>query len=238
MNTDNMAISGETIDYGPCAFMDTYDPATVFSSIDTYGRYAYGKQPHIAAWNLARFAETLLPLLHRDQNEAVSLAQGEMTKLADLYHWHWLNGMRAKLGIFNEEAEDETLILELLSMMEKQKADYTNTFIALTFDKYEGSAISGAPEFADWYNRWRARLRRQPQSLEDAHQLMRNSNPAVIPRNHRVEEALAAAERGDYTVMERLMEALAHPYAHSPGQEEYQVPPEPSGCPYITFCGT
>ena len=135
MNTDNMTISGETIDYGPCAFMDTYDPETVFSSIDTQGRYAYGNQPNIAGWNLARFAETLLPLLHENQEEAVKLAQDAISDFPKLYHSNWLAGMRAKLGIYNEEVEDESLIEELLSMMQKYGADYTNTFRALTFDK-------------------------------------------------------------------------------------------------------
>ena len=138
MNTDNMAISGETIDYGPCAFMDAYDPATVFSSIDIQGRYAYGNQPNIAAWNLARFAETLLPLLHEDQEQAVKLAQDAISDFTELYHRNWLAGMRAKLGIFNEEKQDESLIEDLLSMMQKYRADYTNTFRALTFDKPGG----------------------------------------------------------------------------------------------------
>ena len=143
MNTDNMTISGETIDYGPCAFMDTYDPATVFSSIDTQGRYAYGNQPYIAGWNLARFAETLLPLLHENQEQAVKLAQDAISDFTDLYHSNWLAGMRAKLGIFNEELEDESLIEDLLSMMQKHRADYTNTFRALTFDKMEDTVLFG-----------------------------------------------------------------------------------------------
>ena len=136
MNTDNMTISGETIDYGPCAFMDVYDPATVFSSIDREGRYAYGNQPYIGGWNLARFAETLLPLLYEDQEQAVELAQEAISEFNKLYHKNWFAGMRAKLGIFNEEEQDESLIEDLLSMMQKNRADYTNTFRALTFDKH------------------------------------------------------------------------------------------------------
>ncbi len=135
MNTDNMAISGETIDYGPCAFMDTYDPATVFSSIDAQGRYAYGNQPQIAGWNLARFAEALLPLLHDQQEEALKLAEDAILEFPKLYESNWLAGMRAKLGIFNEEEQDEALIEDLLSLMQEHHADYTNTFRALTFDK-------------------------------------------------------------------------------------------------------
>lgn len=161
MNTDNMAISGETIDYGPCAFMDAYNPSTVFSSIDRQGRYAYGNQPYIAGWNLARFAETLLPLLHEDEEQAVQLAQDAIAQFSELYHHHWLQGMRAKLGLLDEESEDEALIKELLELMEKHSADYTNTFLALTFDRLEGTALFGTPEFAEWHERWQARLDRQ-----------------------------------------------------------------------------
>jgi serine/tyrosine/threonine adenylyltransferase len=239
MNTDNMTISGETIDYGPCAFMDTYDPATVFSSIDTRGRYAYGNQPHIAEWNLARFAETLLPLLHDNQEQAVKLAQDAILNFGELYHYNWLSGMRAKLGIFNEETQDESLIEDLLSMMLKYGADYTNTFSALTFDKRPDTTLFGSAEFAQWNELWLARLGRQQESKASSQQLMQGSNPALIPRNHRVEEALeAAVKQGDYSVMERLLNVLSSPYAHTTEQEDYAALPESSTCPYRTFCGT
>ncbi|MFZ5987015.1 MAG: protein adenylyltransferase SelO [Bacillota bacterium] len=239
MNTDNMTISGETIDYGPCAFMDTYDPRTVFSSIDTHGRYAYGNQPDIAGWNLARFAETLLPLLDVNREQAVKLAQDAVSGFIELYRRNWLTGMRAKLGIFNEEPQDESLIEELLRMMQKYHADYTNTFRALTFDTQEETVLLGTQEFAQWHEMWRARLGRQQEQKETSKQLMRNSNPALIPRNHRVEEALeAAVKHGDYSVMERLLAVLSSPYARSPEQDEYSAPPAPSACPYRTFCGT
>ena len=239
MNTDNMTLSGETIDYGPCAFMDVYDPATVFSSIDTRGRYAYGNQPQIAAWNLARFAETLLPLLHEDQEQAVKLAQDAIEAFAKLYHNHWLAGMRAKLGLFNEEPQDEALIEELLGMMQKYGADYTNTFRALTFATPENTDLFGSTEFAQWREQWQARRGRQQEGKDSYQQLMRNTNPAVIPRNHRVEEALAAAvQQGDYNVLERLLAVLAKPYAHSPEQATYATLPEPTTRPYRTFCGT
>jgi uncharacterized protein YdiU (UPF0061 family) len=239
MNTDNMAISGETIDYGPCAFMDSYDPATVFSSIDLQGRYAYGNQPHIAGWNLARFAETLLPLLHVNQEQAVKMAQDAISNFTELYRQNWLAGMRAKLGIFNEEDQDESLIEDLLSMMQKYRADYTNTFRALTFDKPEDTVLFGTEEFAKWYELWQARLGKQQESKASSYQLMRNSNPALIPRNHRVEEALeAAVEQGDYSVMERLLDVLSSPYEHSPEQADYSTLPDPSTRPYRTFCGT
>ncbi|MGF7046783.1 uncharacterized protein YdiU (UPF0061 family) [Paenibacillus sp. DS2015] len=239
MNTDNMAISGETIDYGPCAFMDTYDPATVFSSIDRQGRYAYGNQPNIGVWNLTRFAEALVPLLHDNQSEAIELAQGALEEYATLYYDTWIAGMRAKLGIFNEEIQDDSLIKDLLSIMQEYQADYTNTFLALTFNKVEDTVLSGTPEFTGWYTLWQKRLGRQQESKDATHELMRNSNPAIIPRNHRVEEALEAAVKcGDYSVMEQLLEALSNPYAHSPEQAVYATLPVESALPYRTFCGT
>ncbi|WP_347551730.1 protein adenylyltransferase SelO [Pseudalkalibacillus hwajinpoensis] len=239
MNTDNMTISGETIDYGPCAFMDKYDPATVFSSIDVQGRYAYQNQPAIGQWNLARFAETLLPLLHEKEDHAVELAQEAHSEFEELYHSHWLAGMRRKLGILNEEEQDKSLIEDLLQIMKKHQADFTNTFRALTLDKPEDTVMAGAREFTHWYDQWHERLARQAESKTSAYQLMKNSNPAVIPRNHRVEEALeAAVEKGDYNVMAELMDVLSNPYAYSPEQEEYTKLPEPSNLPYRTFCGT
>ncbi|MGK7379726.1 protein adenylyltransferase SelO [Planococcus sp. 1R117A] len=239
MNTDNMTISGETIDYGPCAFMDTYDPATVFSSIDHHGRYAYGNQPQIAGWNLARFAETLIPLLHEEQEEAVKLAQQVLSDYIKTYYTHWLSGMRAKLGIFNEESADEVLVADLLNLMKEYDADYTNTFRALTFDQLKDTVLFGKPEFTVWTEQWQARLTRQKQSKEQSHELMRNSNPAVIPRNHRVEEALeAAVQKGDYSVMEQLLKVLADPYAHTEDQKDYSTLPPESPDSYQTFCGT
>lgn len=269
MNTDNMAISGETIDYGPCAFMDTYDPATVFSSIDTRGRYAYGNQPHIALWNLTRFAEAILPLLHDDEEQSIQIAEDALSEYSGLYRLHWLAGMRAKLGIAKEEPEDEALIEDLLDLMQKQRADFTNTFRALTLNKLaelgepagqtlersneadegpeqggeagesgDGSLFSTA-EYKQWKQRWQMRLDRQQQCRDPAGRLMQNNNPAVIPRNHRVEEALeAAADREDYSVMERLLEALANPFAYAPEQIEYCALPSRSGAAYRTFCGT
>lgn len=241
MNTDNMALSGETIDYGPCAFMDAYDPATVFSSIDMHGRYAYGNQPQIAVWNLARFAETLLPLLHADEEQAIKLAEEALSEFIESFHNNWLAGMRAKLGLFNEEEQDETLIKRLLDLMQKHRADYTNTFRALTLDKTGDSDIIlfGTEDFAQWREQWQARLGRQQEAEAASQQLMRNHNPAVIPRNHRVEEALeAAVKQGDYSVMERLLAVLSQPYAYSPEQADYTSLPEPSTGPYRTFCGT
>lgn len=238
MNTDNMAISGETIDYGPCAFMDTYNPQTVFSSIDVQGRYAYGNQSYIAGWNLAKFAEAIIPLLHDNKDQAIKLAQDSISGYSDLFFKSWLAGMRAKLGIFNEETEDEEFIEDLLNLMEKYKVDYTNTFLALTFDKWDDSKLYGTRDFTKWHDLWQGRLKRQKQSQSDSQQLMKNNNPAIIPRNHRVEEALNAANQGDLSKMHKLLNVLSRPYEHSPEQEAYSMPPEPSNCHYRTFCGT
>lgn len=228
MNTDNMAISGETIDYGPCAFMDFYNPDTVFSSIDTAGRYSYKSQPKIGAWNLSRLAEALLSLLHIDENEAIDLANNEIKTYWECYDKNWLSGMRGKLGMENEEPEDITLISELLELMKKYELDYTNTFHKLSMPKE-------LPDFSAWQTKWQARLSRQPISQQDAVDIMQKHNPATIPRNHRVEEALAAAEYGDYEAMHTLLAALSKPYIES---EIYSQHPEPTACGYQTFCGT
>lgn len=238
MNTDNMTLCGETIDYGPCAFMNAYDPETVFSSIDTYGRYAYGNQPSIAAWNLARFAETLIPVLHENQEQALELARNAVAEFGPLYHSYWLSGMRAKLGLWNEEEQDATLIEELLTIMNDHVADYTNTFRALTLDTLEETTLYGVTEFNDWQVRWQARLGRQPQSESEITNRMKDNNPAVIPRNHRVEEALEAAVEGDYSVMEKLLHVISDPYAVTEEQRNYIAPPDSSCGPYRTFCGT
>ncbi|MEK4511333.1 YdiU family protein [Paenibacillus anaericanus] len=239
MNTDNMALSGETIDYGPCAFMDVFDPETVFSSIDHQGRYAYRNQPGIAAWNLARFAETLLPLLHDDQAQAIKIAEEAIEDFKEIFYRSWLSGMRAKLGIFNEEHQDGSLIDGLLELMHKYRADYTNTFRALTLEELEDSDLFETPEFNQWHELWQVRLGRQKESKDASQQLMRSSNPAIIPRNHRVEEALeAAVNEGDFSVMERLLGVLSNPYAYASDQDDYSTLPAVSSIPYQTFCGT
>ncbi|WP_339227068.1 YdiU family protein [Oceanobacillus sp. FSL K6-2867] len=239
MNTDNMTISGETIDYGPCAFMDTYHQNTVFSSIDIDGRYAYGNQPHIAGWNLARFAESLLPLLHENEEQALELAQEAISAFSEMFRFHWMKGMRAKLGIFNEEKKDIALVETLLRMMQKHQADYTNTFLALTFNWQENFELGSSPEFKEWYQLWQERLARQEEAEASSRQLMRDSNPAVIPRNHQVEAALSAAvEDGDYHVMERLLHILSDPYAHTDEQSKFAAPPVKTSIPYRTYCGT
>jgi uncharacterized protein YdiU (UPF0061 family) len=228
MNTDNMTLSGETIDYGPCAFMDAFDPATVFSSIDRNGRYAYGNQPRIAQWNLARLAEALIPAFGDDEEKSIARAKEAIDAFPALFARYSLAGMLAKLGLQKEEEGDLLLIQELMQWMEKHHADYTNTFRALSTDRLFEEPKFSDSEFEDWHARW---TKRSPDR-----QLMLSVNPSVIPRNHRVEEALAAAERGDYSVMERLLAVLARPYDDLPGAEEYRLA-QPNG-EYQTFCGT
>ena len=239
MNTDNMAISGETIDYGPCAFMDHYDPETVFSSIDLQGRYAYRNQPNIALWNLARLAESLIPLINENQQEAITLVEASLRNFVTLYQENWLKGMRLKLGIINEEAEDELLIAELLELMRQYKSDYTNTFVDLTLDRIRSSELYQSDGFKVWLDRWKSRLKRQKQTSQEIRNLMRQANPAVIPRNHQVEKVLqAAADRDDLKPLHRLLEVLQAPYHYDELNQEYMTPPEPGDGPYKTYCGT
>jgi len=232
MNTDNMAVSGETIDYGPCAFMDAYDPAKVFSSIDQFGRYAYGNQPRIALWNLAQLASCLLPLMG-EEGPAIEAATEAINRFAELYQSEWLRLFRAKIGLATEAEEDATLIAALLSRMAEGRADFTRTFRGLA----EGTA---AAEFADpdlfagWETDWRARLA----SEADPQAVMRAANPAYIPRNHRVEEAIRAATAGDFAPFHRLNAVLARPFERRPEAEGYDAAPEPEERVTRTFCGT
>lgn len=244
MNTDNVSICGETIDYGPCAFMDVYNPDTVFSSIDTYGRYAYKNQPKIAVWNLARFAETLLPLINEENKndeemeETIKTVEKVLSSFTAIYEDAWMYGMRKKLGLFNEEENDKEIIDKLLEIMEENKADYTNTFYHLTTGHVENLPFVASEKFNEWYTLWSERLKRQKESMKDSRELMENNNPAVIPRNHRVEEALSAAQDEDYSVMHSLLEALKNPYDYSNVKEEYTKVPENSSRRYRTYCGT
>jgi uncharacterized protein YdiU (UPF0061 family) len=237
MNTDNMAISGETIDYGPCAFMNAYDPGTVFSSIDHAGRYAYGNQPAIAQWNLARFAETLLPLLDPDQQEAVAVASEVLKEYPNVFERYWLAGVREKLGLQTAEAADLELVQSLLNWMEKSRADFTNTFRDLSSEELPAGDPYRDPDFRTWHSQWQIRLSRDGRPNASAYAAMQAVNPAIIPRNHRVEEALLAAEdRDDLSVLHRLLAALASPY-DAEIDAHYREPP-PNDCSYRTFCGT
>jgi uncharacterized protein YdiU (UPF0061 family) len=246
MNTDNMAISGETIDYGPCAFMDAYDPAAVYSSIDRNGRYAYGNQPGIAQWNLARFAETLLPLIDGASESAVQQATDVIRSFFARYEEHWTAGMRRKLGLGRAEIDDADLIHGLLEAMKASGADFTLTFRRLCDAASDPTADAAVRDlFVDrqaydaWAVLWRARLDREAQATGERTERMRRVNPAVIPRNHRVEQALnAAVEQGDFGPFEAILRVLAHPYEDRNELPGYTEPPEDNERVLRTFCGT
>ena len=232
LNTDNTLVSGETIDYGPCAFMDAYNPDTVFSSIDHHGRYRYGHQPAIIQWNLARFAEAFVPLLSDDETTAFALANEALERFAGAFRGAWLAGMRKKLGLLREDADDLELVRELLAWMQEERADYTNTFRALS----RGEEPAG---LSSWITRWHARLDAEGRARAEALRAMRTVNPAVIPRNHRVEEALLAAEeRFDLAPLRELVSVLATPFDLAPAHAKYAEPPPPEFANYCTFCGT
>jgi uncharacterized protein YdiU (UPF0061 family) len=239
MNTDNMTISGESIDYGPCAFMDAYDPATVFSSIDHGGRYAYGNQPGVAQWNLARFAETLLPLLDENTDAAIEAATQVLLSFADRYDRHWRAGMHAKLGLADGTGEDSALLDDLLALLQGQKVDFTSFFRALSravADDPEPARALAGEGFDGWAERWRALLPARP-ACEIA-EAMDRVNPVYVPRNHLVDEALTAATAGDRAPLDRLLGVLARPFEERPGLETYALPAPPSFASFRTFCGT
>lgn len=242
MNTDNMSVAGETIDYGPCAFMDAYDPATVFSSIDYMGRYAYQNQPGIAQWNLVRLAEALLPLLAQDRADAVEIANDVLGQFPILYEEAYQAGLRRKLGLAMHLDGDETLGQDLLALMAGQKADFTLTFRALGAAVDDDGAMRGiVPEpaaFEAWVNTWRARLAHEPANPAVTRDNIRAANPAFIPRNHRVEAVIAAALAGDFGPFETLAGILAKPYDDQPAHAAYAQPPENVQIGYQTFCGT
>lgn len=239
MNTDNMALSGETIDYGPCAFMNVYHPETVYSSIDHHGRYAYGNQAGIGHWNLARFAETLLPSIDERKAPATEQAEAVLEEFGHAFQRHWLTLMRSKLGLFGEEEGDQGLVTALLDWMQQNLADYTNTFRDLTETTLPDKPLYKQDAFRGWFQAWQNRLGRQSETKEEVRQRMSDHNPVVIPRNHRVEEALQAAERdNDYSKLERLHRALSRPYAANPEFEEYRQPPAEGEDVKATYCGT
>ncbi len=245
MNTDNMAISGETIDYGPCAFMDHYDANMVFSSIDHGGRYAYGNQPAIAQWNLARLAETLLPNIHSSEATAVELATAVVRRFMPAFDAGLLARMRRKIGLMTETEGDAELVSGLFAAMQSSGADFTLTFRHLARCAETGDDASLLELFApssgieDWLRRWRKRLALESQGAAERAANMRRLNPAVIPRNHRVEAALESASTlGDFGPFHKLLGILEHPFEELPGQEEFQLPPAPGEKVLRTFCGT
>ena len=238
MNTDNMAISGETIDYGPCAFMDTYDPQTVFSSIDQFGRYSYANQPSITKWNLARFAECLIPLIDPNKNKAIEIATETINGFDKNYEIKWINMMRDKLGLFGQDPKDIVLILDLLTWMHKNKADYTNTFCFLMNENIPNNKIYSDKNFLVWKKRWEERLKLNNNTPKKFLKLMRSVNPLVIPRNHKVEEALEAANNNDLNSIKKLAKVLEKPYDKTQENTYYQSPAPISNKKYQAFSGT
>ena len=237
MNTDNMTVSGETIDYGPCAFMDAYDPKTVFSSIDQNGRYAYCNQPGITKWNLARFAECLIPFFEKNQKKAIQIATETINDFEKKYEEKWMNMMRNKLGISGSDNKDKPLILDLLTWMHEKKADYTNTFCHLMNLDPKKEKIFEDSKFIVWKKRWKERLLKNDNNQIKSKELMKNNNPLVIPRNHKIEEALEAAELNDMKPINKILEILKNPYDKQSEIIDYQYPSKSSE-KYQTFCGT
>ena len=237
MNTDNMSISGETIDYGPCAFMDTYDPQTVFSSIDKMGRYAYCNQPIITKWNLARLAECLIPLIDTNQNKSIELATEIINSFEKKYEEKWMEMMRHKLGLSVLDEKDKFLILDLLTWMHQHKADYTNTFCYLMDEKIQNDKIYTDYHFKIWKKRWQERLKKEKNIQDKSIELMKKNNPIVIPRNHKIEEVLNAAQEDNLKPYLRLLEILKKPYSSREDLKDYQTLSN-SNEKYKTFCGT
>jgi protein adenylyltransferase len=243
MNTDNCAISGETIDYGPCAFMDAYDANQVFSSIDRHGRYAYSNQPSIAQWNLVRFAETLLPLIDATQERAIEMATESINAFAARVDEEWSAGMRAKLGLTGDDAKDRDLAQKLLAIMQRTESDFTITFRALCANVESNARVPGAigedGEFETWLAEWRARGAQETRSGAERAAAMRAVNPRYIPRNHRIEELIqAAVQRNDFSPFETLLTVLAKPFDEQPEFAAYTAPPRPDQRVARTFCGT
>ena len=236
MNTDNMTISGETIDYGPCAFMDHYNPKTVFSSIDQLGRYSFSNQPPITKWNLSRFAECLIPLIDKNEDKAIQLATEIIDNFQNIYEEKWLNMMRDKLGLFGKSKDDKKLIDDLLTWMEKNKADYTNTFCYLMNIKIANNSLYNDKDFINWSNEWQNRISINDNSKEKSLELMKETNPVIIPRNHKVEEALKAANEDNLEVMNKMLSKFDNPYNEQKDIEDYQLPSLDDN--YQTFCGT
>ena len=238
MNTDNMALSGETIDYGPCAFMDDYNPDCVFSSIDHNGRYAYTNQPKIAQWNLAIFAETLLPLIHDNEKKAITLAGDVIMEFQDIYKNKWHSMMSDKLGLLGIDKEDQNIILDLLRWMQSNNADYTNTFYDLTYENIGINKLYEQIEFKNWHLKWQARIEKNEEPRSKSIARMKYNNPVLIPRNHRVDQALQAANIGDYSICNKLLSVLEEPYKAQKSKSPYQQQPKENERIYQTFCGT
>jgi serine/tyrosine/threonine adenylyltransferase len=238
MNTDNTSIAGETIDYGPCAFVDAYDHIEVFSSIDAQGRYAYANQPPVAQWNLARFAETLLGLIDEDKDRAIKEAVQRLEEFMPAFRREWTRLMRAKLGLFLEEQDDADLANQLFNAMHKSGVDFTLTFRTLPANLEPGTEAEDSPEMKEWFAAWRTRHAREKESPEARRQLMDSVNPIFIPRNHRVEQALELATKGDFSAFDSLLEVVSHPFDARPELIHLAQPPRAEERVLQTFCGT
>ena len=238
MNTDNMTLSGETIDYGPCAFMDSYDPNTKFSSIDHMGRYSYKNQPIIAQWNIARFAETLLPLISSDLSEAIKKAELVIKTIPEIYKTSWLNMMRKKIGLVDKENEDEDIINSLLSWMESNNADFTNTFVDLMNEENLSQGIYKSNEFKNWFEIYKKRKLSKNFSKSKSLKLMKENNPFVIPRNNIVEDVLLSADQGNLEPLKKFLKILENPYDNNIKISNYYKTDIKSDQPYMTYCGT
>jgi uncharacterized protein YdiU (UPF0061 family) len=246
MNTDNTSVVGETIDYGPCAFMDAYDPQAVFSSIDQNGRYSFSNQPLIAQWNLARFAETLLPLFDVEQTQAVTLATESINAYSAKFEREWLKAMRSKLGLLQAQPEDGDLINALLDVMHRMQADYTVTFRGLTDYLERGrsgpsveEALHDHADFQAWLRRWGDRGEQESETSAVRAEAMRQANPRYIPRNHRIEEVIeAATTEENFAPFEAMLEVIVRPFDEQPTAAAYTAPPRPDQRVLETFCGT
>ena len=238
MNTDNMALSGETIDYGPCAFMDIYDPQTVFSSIDLNGRYAYFNQPGITKWNLARFAESLISLIDDDNDKAIDIASEIINNFGKIYKTVFLEMMKKKLGLIGENDNDEKLINNLFLLMHKYKADYTNTFCSLMNENVQKNSMFDSKDFIDWSQEWEKRKIKNNNSPEESLSIMRSANPLVIPRNHILEKTLESAMKNDLNPFKDFLKVLSNPYNKLETDKNYHLPAPITGKKYQTFCGT
>jgi uncharacterized protein YdiU (UPF0061 family) len=244
MNTDNMSVAGETIDYGPCAFMDEYDPRTVFSSIDRFGRYAYANQPNIGLWNLTRLAECLVPLLDENEDRGIAIAEEALGRYASVFETAYQTGLRRKFGLTTEQEGDAALAQDFLKLMHASRADFTNTFRTLS-NAASGDESAFRSRFTDvaaldeWLARWRKRLEQESANAEERAAAMRAVNPAFIPRNHRVEAMIrAAVDRDDFAPFEELLNVLAEPYEDQPAFAHYSQPPQEDERVRETFCGT
>ncbi|MBR72711.1 MAG: hypothetical protein CMM30_07205 [Rhodospirillaceae bacterium] len=239
MNTDNMSISGETIDYGPCAFLDKYDPSIAFSSIDHGKRYAFGNQAGIANWNIARLAESLLPIIHSDKNISLKLAEEAVNDFKTIFEKEWIKVMRKKLLLSNHNSTDPKFIWEFLEMLESSGADYTNSFYALTHDQIQLLPFSHKANFMDWYKRWKNQISNNCTLINNEKLHDMKVNPAYIPRNHIIEEALTTAENeGDISLIKKLLDVIRTPYKKRQDLTEYSSPCPNGLVGYQTFCGT